>query len=203
MAKFRELIDPLVAGGRVRILDMGGTPEYWRALPGLYGDPRFEITVVNLEMTEGEEQNLVLRRGNACALDYPDNAFDLVHSNSVIEHVGRWPDMCRMAAEVRRLAPSYFIQTPDIWFPIEPHYKLPLIHWLPEPARAWVVARAGKAPRDVGISMLSVQQNTLLSAGQMRYLFPDAELWRERWMGLSKSVVAIRRSFVRERIQSS
>ena len=38
-----------------------------------------------------------------------------------------------------------------------------------------------------------MQRICLLSAGQMRYLFPEGEIWHERVMGLTKSLVAIRR----------
>jgi hypothetical protein len=195
MAKFLALIQPLMNGGTrpLRILDIGGTVPFWKALPGLYGREEVEITTVNLDSEEYDEANLRVRSGNACKLDFPDMSFDVVHSNSVIEHVGHWPEMLQMAGEVRRLAPAYFIQTPNIWFPVEPHFKLPLVHWLPEPARLGLLARAGKAPLDVSRATMAVQRISLLSAGQMKYLFPDAELWRERVLGLTKSLVAIRR----------
>jgi hypothetical protein len=194
MAKFLDLLKPMLDQDRpVRILDVGGTIGFWKALPGLYGHERAEITVVNLDSDEFDEANLRIRSGNACKLDYPDDSFDVVHSNSVIEHVGHWPEMTQMAAEVRRLAPSHFVQTPNIWFPVEPHFKLPLVHWLPEPARLALLARTGKAPKDVARATLAVQRISLLSAGQMKYLFPDSDIWRERVMGLTKSLVAIRR----------
>ena len=194
MAKFLELLKPMLDQGRpVRILDVGGTVDFWKALPGLYGHERAEITVVNLDSEERDEANLRIRAGSACKLDYADNSFDVVHSNSVIEHVGHWPEMTAMAAEVRRLAPSHFIQTPNIWFPVEPHFKLPFVHWLPEPARLALLARAGKAPKDVARGTMAVQRISLLSAGQMKYLFPDSDIWRERVAGLTKSLVAIRR----------
>ena len=204
MAKFMELLKPVMDSGRtVRILDVGGTVGFWKALPGLYGHGQAEITLVNLDSEERDEANLRIRSGNACKLDYDDMSFDVVHSNSVIEHVGHWPEMLQMAAEVRRLAPSYFIQTPNIWFPVEPHFKLPLVHWLPEPARLGLLARAGKAPLDVSGATMAVQRISLLSAKQMNYLFPDSTLWRERVLGLTKSLVAIRReSWLTGRVSS-
>jgi len=178
MRKFLELVP---AEGGVRILDLGGTPEYWRALPALYGLPNVEITILNLDRRERADQNLAVRYGDACATGLPDNSFDIVHSNSVIEHVGDWTRMEAMAGEVRRLAPSYFVQTPNYWFPVEPHYKMPFVQFLPALLRNRI--RDAVFPND------SIE---LLRPGQMRSLFPDAALWRERVAGLTKSLVAIR-----------
>lgn len=177
MQKFLELVP---ADRQVRILDLGGTAAYWRALPGLYRRPKVEITILNQDVEESREENLVLESGNACATRFEDNSFDIVHSNSVIEHVGAWPEIDAMAREVRRLAPSYFVQTPNIWFPIEPHYKLPAVHWLPPPLKR---AFTGDDPKRI----------RLLSARQMQRLFPDSDLWKEKAFGFTKSLVAIRR----------
>jgi hypothetical protein len=176
MRKFLELVP---TDRLVRILDLGGTAAYWRALPGLYGRPRVEITVMNLDQQEATDANLAVTSGDACSTGLADMSFDIVHSNSVIEHVGDWTKMEAMAREVRRLAPAYFIQTPNYWFPVEPHYKLPFVQYLPKPVRRTVT---GDDPERI----------RLLSPAQMRRLFPDAMLWRERAFGMTKSIVAIR-----------
>jgi hypothetical protein len=176
MRKFLELVPD---GRTTRILDLGGTAAYWRALPALYDVPNVEITILNLGAEETVDRNLTIRSGDACATGLPDMAFDVVHSNSVIEHVGGWPKIEAMAREVRRLAPSYFVQTPNFWFPIEPHYKLPFVQYLPKRVRRIVT---GGDPERI----------RLLSPREMRALFPDAKLWRERIAGVAKSLVAIR-----------
>jgi hypothetical protein len=191
MRRFLELVGP-ATGRRVHILDVGGTPEYWRALPGLYGREDVEITIVNLDEHEREDRNLKVRYGDARNLSqFLDQSFDIVHSNSVIEHVGPWPDMKRMAAEVRRLAPRYLVQTPNYWFPVEPHFRLPMVQFLPQEARAAVVEVLKRNPTR-GPAIDVVRGTILLSAGQMRALFPDAALERERIVGFTKSLIAVK-----------
>ena len=179
MQRFLSLIAPVMTKQRVRILDVGGTAAYWHALPGLYRAPNVEITIVNLGAHERDDENLRVREGNACNLPFADGSFDVVHSNSVIEHVGLMPEMRAMAGEIRRIAPIYFVQTPNYWFPLEPHYRLPMVQFLPRPLRDRV--------RD---AIWPGQTIELIAAGQMRELFPDATLVRERFAGLTKSLIA-------------
>lgn len=195
---FLDIIDPILARqGQVNILDVGGTVGYWTTLKPLLGDRNLRFTLVNIGGETRDEGVFSIRPGNACAMtEYGDDSFDVVHSNSVIEHVGHWREMKAMAAEVRRLAPTYFLQTPNVGFPIEPHFSLPFIHWLPEQARAAILyAPKGKfvpkdAPYDAAIEM--VQRVNLLSRHQLAQLFPDARLVAERVFGFSKSWIAIR-----------
>jgi hypothetical protein len=121
---------------------------------------------------------------------------DLVHSNSVIEHVGIWDNMLRVAANVRRLAPAYFVQTPYFWFPIEPHFRVPLFHWLPESLRYRLILACSlgyhRKASSVSDAVRSVQSAVLLDCRQYATLFPDAEIRCERFCGLTKSLMAIR-----------
>jgi len=68
-------------------------------------------------------------------LPFRDQAFDVVHSSAVIEHVGSWERQCEFVAECCRVARrAVFITTPNRWFPVEFHTVLPLVHWLPKGA---------------------------------------------------------------------
>jgi hypothetical protein len=158
------------------------------------------ITLVNLEPLRDFAHDSMFSQaeGSACDLhQFADNAFDLVHSNSVVEHVGDWPNVEAFAREVRRLAPRYYVQTPYAFFPVEPHFSAVAFHWLPEPIRVEILLKKhlgfmpGKA-QDVGDAMRAVQDARLLSKRMFTYLFPDAEQRDERFAGLTKSLIAVR-----------
>jgi Methyltransferase domain len=202
--RISEFIKLAAARGRtklpVRVLDIGGTRDYWRIVPDSdLAALGLSITVVNLpgEPQGRDDEVFTFLRGDGCDLStFPDAAFDLVHSNSVIEHVGDWSRMTAFATEVRRLAPAYYVQTPNFWFPLEPHYMRPFIHWIPEQVRACLltVTRVGQYPRAVSMdqAMLFVQGNRLLTRPMLASLFPDARIMTERVALLPKSLMAIR-----------
>jgi len=203
-AALRALIARVArAGEGLRVLDLGGRATYWQRLGFAWlADQGARITLLNLserefsqvdDAPEGLFENVI---GNACALDFADKQFDLAHANSVIEHVGLWHQMIDFAAETRRIGRAYYVQTPNFWFPVDPHFwKLPFIHWLPRPARAMLLrsfplATAGRA-RDLGQAYGFADSNVLLTKGQMRYSFPEAEIVTERLLALPKSFIAI------------
>lgn len=186
--------------GQCRIIDIGGREEYWRPILPVLEETRARVTVVNLEKTQPQSgPRFDFRYGNACDLsDIESRSFDFVHSNSLIEHVGRFADMKRCADEVRRLAPSYYVQTPYLWFPIEPHYRVPFFAWLPEAWRARLTMMRGwgyiARAETLEDAMREVQGINLLDKTQMQALFPDADVKFERVLGLPKSMLAIRRA---------
>lgn len=196
----KPLIEDVIARkGHCRIADVGGTEYYWNIFGSYVEDRPIEVTLLNLEahpVHSGRFESLVADATDLSG--FGDNAFDIVHSNSVIEHVGNWERMCRMAHHVRRLAPAYFVQTPSFWFPYEPHFRFPFFHWLPEQVRAELLLRCnlgfGGRRKDYDAAMRGVQSAYLLSARQFSYLFPDAVIMPERAFGLTKSLMAIRRA---------
>jgi hypothetical protein len=197
-ARFIELIDTVLATREdCRILDVGGEPDYWTQVADLMGSRRYHVTLVNQVGYPVDGTQFTSIEGDARDLrNLPDQSFDIVHSNSVIEHVGRWPDMLAMSREVRRLAPIYFVQTPYFWFPVEPHCATAFFHWVPESVRLSMLMRKprgnwGKAP-DVDAAMRLIQSNVLLDYRMLRTLFPDGTILRERLFGLTKSLIAIR-----------
>lgn len=198
---FRQLVQSVYEErGSVRVLDIGGTQRYWRHLidtPTLKS-LNCTITIVNInqDLAEPTEPQFHLKRADGTQLPFEDGAFDIVHSNSVIEHVGDWVNMKRFAAEARRLGKHYFIQTPHFWFPYEPHFLCPIFHWLPKPVRVNLVMRFSLGPAgriaDVSEAVEYVDSARLLNRRMYKALFPDAEISTERFLLMPKSMVAMR-----------
>jgi hypothetical protein len=195
---FARLVDELSHedGRPVRILDIGGTNAFWEQR-GWAGRESVELVLVNLEPEPSVHSNIETRVGDATNLsEFPDGAFDVVFSNSVIEHLGNFERQAAMAAEVRRLAPLYWVQTPNFWFPVEPHFLAPAWHWLPVRLRISLLRRRrwgwrGPAP-DPERARALVTEIRLMRRNELRNLFPDAILREERVGPLVKSFVAAR-----------
>jgi|SRR6185437_6882497 len=119
-----------------KVLDLGGGAFFWD-LAISEGLPLPQITVLNLRPPGEDETRSYLKWmiGDACSSEFGDNSFDIIFSNSLIEHLGNWDFQSQFAQEVKRLAPRYFVQTPDKYCPIEPHFITPFVHWLPKQVR--------------------------------------------------------------------
>jgi len=196
---FLDLIDSIPTTDRpLRILDVGGVESYWKDKRPLISRPT-EITLANLDDRPVTGPGFVSLRANACDMrQFSDGSFDVVHSNSVIEHVGQWSNMMAMANEIRRIAPNYFVQTPYFWFPIEPHARTPFLHWLPESLKFRIVMATQCGPywskaATVDQAMRVIQSATLLDKRMFFALFPDAHIVPEKVWGVTKSLMAIRR----------
>lgn len=177
----------------IRILDIGGTYDFWNALTFHYLD-RCEITLFNLEK-RGSGENIPSVRfmaGDATDLSaFRDGAFDLVFSNSCMEHVGRFPEWQRMADGMRRVGKYYFLQTPNRYFPMEPHFMFPFFQFLPLPVRAWLFHHFDlgyfQKSGDWDECLRAADSIHLLSLRDLMRLFPGARVKRERLLGLTKS----------------
>jgi len=181
-----------------RVLDVGGTVDIWQLAPVM---PR--LVLLNQERARyeiGAAEIVVL--GDGTSLPFADRSFDLVFSNSVIEHVGSRAEQARFAAEIARVGRQYWVQTPNRYFPVEHHLWTPFIHWLP---RSWQTAilkrfsvwkmltKYDAAQREFYVNHY-LDSIRLLSASDLRALFPDAVVARERFLGWTKSLVAWRRN---------
>lgn len=172
----------------MRVLDLGGTPRFWRSAPL---QPA-QVTVVNLIAEPAAEPWIDSREGDAT--EPVEGSFDLVFSNSLIEHLpsGRRSRFAQQAAEA---APRHWIQTPNRHFPIEPHWLFPGAQYLPRGGRHWLAMHwpaanfAGLPPEIVESEVENIR---LLKRDELQALFPQSLIWRERFGPLTKSLVAVR-----------
>jgi SAM-dependent methyltransferase len=117
-------------------------------------------------------------QGDACALPFAEDEFDVLFSNAVIEHVGGPERQQAFADEALRVARRLFVTTPNRWFPLELHTRLPLVHWLPERASHRLYDLVGKP---------WAKENHLLGPGELLRLFRG----RARVVNLGMTLVAI------------
>lgn len=193
-AHIEDLVNKL--GREIEILDVGGRAEYWNNV-GLGGIAH--ITLMNydpaeLERTIPDEAMFTRVVGDARNLsDYKENAVDLVHSNSVIEHVGMWNDMASMANEVMRVGRAGWIQTPAFEFPVEPHFRTLFMHWFGAPAQRAMFSlsfekRIRKLP--MAVRRQALDGVNLISRREMNALFAGRDIYVERVALLPKSYTA-------------
>lgn len=182
----------------MRVLDLGGTSEAWRRAPV---KPR-DVVVLNLtEPGTSADPSVTPVLGDACAARQAlaaegiDQEFDAVFSNSLLEHVGGHAKRLEVATEVAALAPYHWIQTPNRYFPVEPHWLFPGMQFLPVRLRTTVAEQwplSHTPPDSFEEAQESVLWTELISASELRAYFPNSEIFKERMVGLTKSITAVR-----------
>ena len=173
------------------VVDVGGEAHTWRE----YRPVR--VVLLNVEKRPPDLDGLAYVQGDGRALPFPDQAFDLAYSNSVIEHVGDLNAQRRFASELQRVGRRVYCQTPNKWFPVETHSLGLLLHWFPETRLlAWVYRylslqgrRVKPTPEECLARMRSVH---LLTRKELAALFPGHHIRTERFAGLAKSFIAWR-----------
>ena len=198
--RLRQLIEALATelGRDITILDLGGRPGYWQNV-GIGNIARIELLNIaeaelGRDLPPGMPAGLFISRiGNACSLtDYADGSIDLVHSNSVLEHVGDWGNMRAKADEMMRVGRAGWMQTPAWGFPFEPHFRTLFMHWFGRPLQSRLMGlsfdpRVRRASLD--IRRRRIDSVNLLGRREVRELFPDRPLYVERLMLWPKSYV--------------
>ena len=137
--KIVRLLSDRVPLGGADVLEVGtGSGVIAAALAQEVGDEGdvWAVDVVDQRLDRDGVQFLPVA---GTTLPFPDASFDLVLSNHVIEHVGGLPDQHDHLEEIGRvLRPRgwLYLAMPNRWAPIEPHFKLPFLSWLPEGRRS-------------------------------------------------------------------
>lgn len=153
------------------LLDIGGAAGYAGEYDRLRSLFR-RVLVVNLDPHNEKAllPNVEFEVADGCALPYPDESFDWVFSNAVIEHVGDRSKQEMLAREMQRVARvGYFMATPNKHFFLDPHTYFPFYHLFPERVQRVAIHFSFG-------HMRQWEPLRMLSAAELRRMFPTAEV---------------------------
>lgn len=177
----------------IHILDVGGTDYFWKSsqVPNI---PGLKITLLNLHREKTTHPHICSVVGDATSMkEFEDKKFDLVFSNSVIEHLYTYENQVKMADEIQRVGKKYFIQTPNKYFPIEAHYAIPFAQYMPKSLLLFLLTKT-RLSRMSRWKKEDAQQYLdeirLLDEKEMQSLFPGSKILKEKTLGMIKSLTA-------------
>lgn len=180
---------------KIKILDVGGTQEFWEPYIADLEDcqiiilnlVKIPVTLTNFKSVVGDGRNMEM---------FKDKEFDVVFSNSVIEHVGDWEDQKKMAKEIQRVGKHYFVQTPNYYFPIEPHFFFPFYQFLPLSIKVFLIQHFRLGWRlktsDYQKAVKMVSSVRLLLKSENSRLFPYGNIYEEQFFSIVKSFILYR-----------
>lgn len=175
------------------VIDLGGTADTWDSVTFAK-----QVTLLNVGESPDElPVKFKYIQGDGRDSGITNTVFDLAFSNSAIEHVGTFNDQRRFAKEMLRLGRHVYCQTPNKWFPIEPHFLGLFVHWLPRKwftpfvyryftLNGWVAKPDRKTCTELIASV------RLLTRRELMELFPGCEVKVERFLGLPKSFIVVK-----------
>lgn len=173
----------------MKILDLGGYPDFWNDV-----DLPLDITCLNLPGSGITERNykshhhITCIEGDACSMPYlKPGDFDVIFSNSVIEHVGNEQKRSDFASEVLRLSDKYWIQTPSKYFPIEAHCGMPFWWFYPTSFRSFILKR-WKKKLPAWTEM--VANTSIVNRSELKKIFPNCQIQNELFFIIPKSLIA-------------
>ena len=178
------------------VLDIGSTSDTGKSSNAfLYFFPKSKIISVSDQVITNETKlkfpNVDFVLGDGLSLDYSSNKFDLVFSNAVLEHVGKYENVERFILEAYRVSrKDVILITPNRWFPLETHTKILLLHWLPKQVFRKFIRLLGMDffSREENLNLLSRKdlKKILASTGIQSY-----KIHNLRFMGLPSNIVLI------------
>jgi hypothetical protein len=184
--------------GKVNIIDIGGTMTYWHIISvNFLKEKKVHVLIVNLPLSSPlpeSDEIFTYKIGDGCNLaDIGDKSFHIAHSNSVIEHVGNWENKIKFSTEIQRVGEKYYLQTPNYWFPFEPHFMFPFFQWLPKFVRIKFIQHFNlgwfRKSKDYNNAKAIDESCSLLTKKELLDLFPNSSLYKEKVACLTKSFI--------------
>jgi hypothetical protein len=191
MERFLQLMRPAQGAA---ILDVGGLPAL-NGVPGFWQGyvDAFEITLLNLpgsfdRYSKAELAPYRLIEADACKCVTLSKRYDVVFSNSVVEHVGSSRRQERFASFIRSAAESFWVQTPSPFFPVEAHCDVPFWWSIPIQLRKkWIMSWRRSGEHFLANQMASTRP---IGEKQLRQLLPNCTILTEHFLGFPKSLIA-------------
>jgi hypothetical protein len=177
----------------VKILDIGGTSDYWQQMNFIPNDT-YRITLYNNAAELNFSKGFTYLKGDANKLsDIPDKSYDIVHSNSLIEHLGSFDIQMKFAKEVKRIGKAYYIQTPNFYFPFEPHFLVPFFQFFPESLKIFLLTKFNLGwykQQSTDEAKQTIKSINLLKKKELIRIFPESRIFSEKIFFLTKSFIA-------------
>ncbi len=190
MKKFENLFK---INNNTKIIDVGGSDFNWGLIKS-----KPQILLINLDESYSTSRcnNIKFEIGDGTNLKYKDNSIYNAYFNSVIEHLGTFENQRKFAKEINRVGVKIYVQTPAKEFFIEPHLITPFIHWLPQKLqrklmRNFTIWGIITRPTQKYIDDFLIERR-LLTYKEMKMLFPDCKIYKEKFLGFTKSYIAIK-----------
>jgi SAM-dependent methyltransferase len=208
--KLKLFYDLVCPDENIKILDVGAeiNPSGDRGLQ-LIDDYAWKsnVSAINLSQQHIGKINSIYpeidaRVGDACNLPYPDKYFDVVYSNAVIEHVGSYENQKKMASEIMRVGKSWFLATPNRWYPFEFHLRLPFVTWLPWHGYRWLGKLISYNHMKKRYAFgLDTSDLCLMSAAELRKCFSGSRIIKSRITFMAENLIVFGGDKLKRKIQ--
>lgn len=192
-----QLFEKLLADVKdpITILDIGGTVLFWQQMR-FTNRKNIKIIILNKTRETTFLNNFETLKGDARNMSqFADFSFDVAFSNSVIEHLENWDNQILMAREMQRVAKRIFLQTPNYYFPFEPHFLFPFFQFFPLRIKTWMLQNFNmgwyERTPDKRRARELCSEIRLLSKKELNRLFPGCKIVTEKFLGLPKSFIVI------------
>lgn len=182
---------PDIVGSRV--VDIGGSLPFWQNVDAILRPA--EVVIYNISdhrMNMGERNVAARIRAelyDGVRVPEGDGSADFVICNSVIEHVPP-AERENLAREIRRVGRNFIVQTPSPQFPLELHFGLPFIHWLPRRLGRTLAKASPFALLAGADAQRYFDETRLVGIPELAKYFPRSTIEIERFAGLPKSLIA-------------
>ena len=188
--RFAQFIEYLNADENSTIIDFGGLPYDWVDV-GFKGKVLC-VSLSNIREGKWGTGNIQYRKMNLLDNNFQDKEFDICYSNSLLEHVGK-KNQKDIANEIIRVSKKFWVQIPYRYFLLEPHYRFPFFHAFPQTVKHFIAKNWTPLFMKENYYLNEVDSIYLPTYSEYKTLFDEGEIIKEKFLGLTKSLIAIQR----------